>query len=81
MHSCLNVQKAMYKRERKSGRQELDVYQILTEKGQKAFDDELNTWIKYGVVTVIPPQIAKNVPNEYIIDSRAIWTKRSDIKM
>ena len=40
----------------------------------------MNTWIKYGAVTVIPPQIAKNVPNEFIIDSRAIWTKRSDIK-
>ena len=29
---------------------------------------------------MIPPQKAKSVPSEYIIDSRAIWAKRGDQK-
>ena len=51
---------------------------ISKEKGQKALDYEINTWVKYGAVTVIPPHVAKKIPTEEIIDSRAIWTKRSD---
>ena len=45
---------------------------------QEAVDKEINVWQKYGAIEVIPPEKAKHVPKHQQLDSKCVWTNKSD---